>query len=165
MALLLLLLLTSLGSYTDPEQISLNMDLLQRLFYTLLGYWDDQGHIMKVIGLPLWLCYTFLASCTDQEQYAVSHPSLQQYFHISLGQSVKMSQTNTYGQLILIILALLSMAWINISLSTAYHSQVVASKKMIIFYLFFTTFSQHWHIHKWINRLSAIIAGAWNILP
>lgn len=61
-SLLLQLFYLSLAFYTDLEQILAWLDLLQRLFYTFLGFWHHQGHVWKNIRF----CYTYFGFLSGQ---------------------------------------------------------------------------------------------------
>ena len=80
--------------------------------------------MQKTMGFPLWLCYTFRESYTDQEQSTMSTASLQMFFHISLG-FLYLLATNLNSN------CSLSMARINILLSTRDNSEAFASIKLI----------------------------------
>ena len=94
------------------------MYLLQWLFYTFLGSWDNQGNISNTMVLLLWLGYIFFASHTDQEQNTMSIPSLQQLFHISFWvshllaiNSITLSLFQWLGSTILIPLETILRLW------------------------------------------------------
>ena len=61
----------SLGSYTDTEQTSVYMNLLERLFYTFWGSWGNP----ETKDLPVWLFYKFLGFLSSWEHNTISNPS------------------------------------------------------------------------------------------